>query len=157
MRRVLFLLLLLPLVAGCTYHRTVYSPLRPEDSPTGTVLQRFTMMRARTVYPFHDHEWDLNLAIPMAQVREGAEIRFPARGAMAVFSEWHHRKRRVLVVPTGTVRFVQVRADAVQAQVNMRADVPSHWQVNRLVWFRYDPLAATEMPWLSPDSANDES
>lgn len=153
MRRVSAVLLLcLPLAAGCTYHRTVFSPLRPEESPTADVLHRFTVIRARTVYPFHDHEWDLNLAIPQSQVREGGEVRFPNPDAQAVFSEWHHTRNRVMVMATGTIRFVQIRPDAVQAQVNMRADVPSRWSVNRLMWFRYDPLAATEMPWIRPDS-----
>ncbi|HET7229272.1 MAG TPA: hypothetical protein VFJ16_04685 [Longimicrobium sp.] len=152
MRRLIPLLLLLPLAAGCTYHRTVYSPLRPEDSPNGQVLHRFTMIRARTVYPFHDHEWDLNLLVPEAQVREGAELRFPGDAAQAVFSEWHQNRRRVVAVPTGTLRFVEVRTDAVKAQVNMRADVPGGWSVNRVVWFRYHPLAATEMPWIRSDT-----
>lgn len=154
MRRLIPLLLLLPpLAAGCTYHRTVYSPLRPEYTTSGQVLHRFIIIRARTVYPFHDHEWDLNLVIPEAQVREGTELRFPGDGVQeAVFSEWHHGRRRVVAVPTGTIRFVQVRPDAVQAQVDMQASVPSHWQVRRLVWFRYDPMAATEMPWIRPDS-----
>jgi hypothetical protein len=156
MRRLILLLLLLPLAAGCTYHRTIFSPLRPEDSPSGQLLHRFTIIRARTVYPFHDHEWDLNLAIPEARVREGVEVRFPGDDAMAVFSEWHHRKQRVLVAPTGTVRFIQIRPDAVQAEVNMQADVPGHWQLRRLVWFRYDPMAATEMPWVRPDTTEDD-
>jgi hypothetical protein len=116
------------------------------------VLQRFTVIRARTVYPFHDHEWDLNLLVPQAQVREGAEVRFPGDAVRAVFSEWHHTRPRVLAVPTGTLRFVQVRDDAVQAEVNMSANVPSRWSLRRLVWFRYSPQAAVEMPWLRPDS-----
>jgi len=157
MRRILTAVLLcLPLAAACTYHRTVFSPLRPEDSPTGEVMQRFTVIRARTVYPFHDHEWDLNLVVPQAQVREGAELRFPNDQSMAVFSEWHHRKQRVLVSPIGTIRFVQIRPDAVQAEVNLRANVPGGWHLRRLVWFRYDPLAATEMPWIRPDTAQDD-
>jgi hypothetical protein len=71
---------------------------------------------------------------------------------MAVFSEWHHPDR-VFMQPTGTIRFVQIRPEAVQAEVKMEANVPSHWRVNRLVWFRYDPMAATEIPWIRPDSA----
>ncbi len=150
------LLLCAPLLAGCTYHRTLFSPLRPEDSPTGEVVHRFTMIRARTVYPFHDHEWDVSLLVPQAQVREGVELTFPGTGATAVFSEWHHRRPRVRVAPVGTVRFVQVRPDAVQAEVSLRADVPSGWRLRRRVWFRYDPLAATEMPWVRPDTADTE-
>src|SRR5215218_1004885 len=149
MRRLIPILLLL---AGCTYHRTVYSPLRPEESVRGgEVLHRFAIIRARSVPLLVDHEWDLNLAIPQSQVRAGTEVRFPSHGVYAVFSEWRHPDR-VMALPTGTVRFVQVRPDAVQAQVDMEADVPSHWTVHRLVWFRYDPLAATEMPWIRPDS-----
>lgn len=152
MRRASALLLLcLPLAAGCTYHRTLYSPLRPEETPTGEVMQRFTIIRARSIPLFYDHEWDLNLAIPAADVREGMEIRFPGSRAHAVFSEWHHPDR-VMAVPTGTIRFVQVRPDAVQAQVDMTANVPSRWSLRRLVWFRYSPQAATEMPWVRPDS-----
>jgi|GEM_PF-2707754 len=156
MRRVFQrLVLFIPLVAGCTYHRTLFSPLRPEESASGEVMQRFTIIRARTVYPFHDHEWDVSLVVPQARVREGAELRFPGDGATAVFSEWHHRRQRVLVAPTGTVRFVQVRPDAVLAEVNLRADVPSGWHLGRRVWFRYDPQAAVEMPWVRPDSARE--
>jgi hypothetical protein len=157
MRRIFTAVLLcLPLAAACTYHRTVFSPLRAEDSPGGQVMHRFTIIRARTVYPFHDHEWDVSLVVPQAQVREGVELRFPGDGATAVFSEWHHRRQRVLAAPTGTVRFVQVRPDAVQAEVDLRADVPGGWQLRRRVWFRYDPLAATEIPWTRPDTDDEE-
>ena len=30
-------LLCLPLLGACTYHRTLFSPLQPEDTPTGEV------------------------------------------------------------------------------------------------------------------------
>lgn len=149
MRRLIPILLLL---AGCTYHRTVYSPLRPEESVAGgEVLHRFTIIRARSVPLLYDHEWDLSLAIPQSQIRVGNELRIPGDNVMAAFSEWHHPDR-VYTQPTGTIRFVQVRPDAVQAEVKMQANVPSHWRVNRLVWFRYDPMAATEIPWIHPDT-----
>jgi hypothetical protein len=147
-------LLCVPLLAACTYHRTLFSPLQPEDTPTGEVYQRFAMIRARTVYPVHDHEWDLNLAVPASLVREGGEVRIPAEHVQAVFTEWHHGRERVMARPTGAVRFLQVRRHAVQAEVDLRADVPSGWHVSRRVWFRYDPLAATDMPWIEPDTAS---
>lgn len=146
-------LLCLPLLGACTYHRTLFSPLQPEDTPTGEVYQRFVIIRARTVYPFHDHEWDLNLALPASMVREGVEVRVPGDGVHAVFSEWHHTRDRVIAQPAGVVRFVQVRRDAIQAQVDLRADVPGGWRVNRRIWFRYHPLAATDMPWIYSDTA----
>jgi hypothetical protein len=148
------LLLLIPLVAGCTYHRTLFSPLRAEDGPSGEVVHRFTMIRARSVPPFVDHEWDLNLAIPASRICEGGEVRVPGAGVVAVFSEWRH-PGRVVAVPTGTLRFVQIRPDAVQVEVNMSADVPSRWSVRRLVWFRYDPQAAVEMPWIRSDTTGE--
>lgn len=156
MRRVVPILLAASLAAGCTYHRTLFSPLRPEDAPgNGEVVHRFTIIRARSVPFFYDHEWDLSLAIPLSQVRAGNQISFPSGEVQAVFSEWHH-PNRVMAIPTGTIRFTQVLSDAVQAEVDMRADVPSHWKIRRILWFRYDPLAATEMPWVRPDSAEDD-
>ncbi|HEX8245222.1 MAG TPA: hypothetical protein VF541_17045 [Longimicrobium sp.] len=145
-------LLCLPLLGACTYHRTLFSRLQPEDTPTGEVYQRFVIIRARTVFPFHDHEWDLNLAVPASMVREGREVRVPGDGVHAVFSEWHHRRERVIAAPAGTVRFVHVRRDAVQVEVDLHADVPSRWRVNRRIWFRYHPMAATDMPWIYSDT-----
>ena len=155
MRRISAIALLcLPLLGACTYHRTLFSPLQPEDTPTGEVYQRFVIIRARTVYPFHDHEWDLNLALPATMVREGVEVRVPGDGVNAVFSEWHHSRDRVIARPAGLVRFVRVRRDAIQAEVDLRADVPGGWRVNRRIWFRYHPLAATDMPWIYADTAS---
>ena len=146
-------LLCLPLLGACTYHRTLFGPLLPEDTPTGEVYQRFVMIRARSIYPVHDHEWDLNLAVPASAVREGAGVSVPGRSVEAVFSEWHHGRARVFAQPRGSVRFLKVRPDAVQAEVDLRADVPSRWRVSRRVWFRYHPQAAADMPWLLPDTA----
>ncbi|HEU4556907.1 MAG TPA: hypothetical protein VFS20_03620, partial [Longimicrobium sp.] len=66
----------------------------------------------------------------------------------AVFTQFA-KPDRVMAVPRGTIRFVRVLPDAVQAEVNLQAEVPSKWTVRRTVWFRYSPLAATEMPWIS--------
>ncbi|HEX8904707.1 MAG TPA: hypothetical protein VF771_07700 [Longimicrobiaceae bacterium] len=145
-------LLCLPLLAACTYHRTVFGPLLQEDTPTGEVYQRFVIIRARSVFPVHDHEWDLNLAVPASAVREGTEVRVPSDHVEAMFSEWHHGRARVFARPTGAVRFLHVRRDAVQAEVDLRADVPGGWRLSRRVWFRYHPQAATDMPWLLPDT-----
>lgn len=152
MRRLLAILMLVPAVSGCHYHRTVYSPTRPEEIGQREPQHRFTMMRAVTFFPFINREWDLNLAIESEQIREGAQVQVPSSTVQAVFTQYA-QPERVMAVPTGTIRFLQVLPDAVQAEVDLRANVPSHWTVRRVVWFRYSPLAATEMPWIRPDSA----
>ena len=152
MRRLLAILMLVPAVAGCRYHRTVYSPARPEEIGTSEPQHRFTMMRAVTFFPVLNREWDLNLAIASVKVREGTQVEVPSSTVQAVFTQFA-KPDRVMAVPTGTIRFMKVLPDAVQAEVDLRANVPSQWTVRRVVWFRYSPLAATEMPWIRPDSA----
>jgi hypothetical protein len=152
MRRLLAILMLVPAAAGCHYHRTVYSPTRPEESGQREPQHRFTMMRAVTFFPFINREWDLNLAIESEQIRAGAQVQVPSSGVQAVFTQFA-KPDRVMAVPTGTIRFLRVLPDAVQAEVDLRANVPSQWTVRRVVWFRYSPMAATEMPWIRPDSA----
>lgn len=151
-RNIALVLLCFPLVAGCHYHRTVYSPTRPEESGQREPQHRFTMMRAVTFFPFINREWDLNLAIVSEQIREGTQVQVPSSTVQAVFTQYA-QPERVMAVPTGTIRFMKVLPDAVQAEVDLRANVPSQWTVRRVVWFRYSPLAATEMPWIRPDSA----
>jgi hypothetical protein len=150
-RKIVLVLLCLPLVGGCHYRRTVYSPTRPEESRTREPQHRFTMMRAVTFFPFINKEWDLNLAIPSNKIHEGTQVEVPSSTVQAVFTQFA-KPDRVMAVPTGTIRFVRVLPDAVQADVDLRADVPSKWVVRRRVWFRYSPMAATEMPWIRPDT-----
>jgi hypothetical protein len=151
-RKISLVLLCLPLAGGCHYHRTLYSPTRPEESGQREPQHRFTMIRAVTFFPFINREWDLNLAIHSDKIREGAQVEVPSSTVQAVFTQFA-RPDRVMAVPTGTIRFLRVLPDAVQAEVDLRANVPSKWAVRRTLWFRYSPMAATEMPWIHPDTA----
>ncbi|HEU4558154.1 MAG TPA: hypothetical protein VFS20_09905, partial [Longimicrobium sp.] len=77
-RKIALVLLCLPLVGGCQYRRTVYSPTRPEEIGTREPQHRFTMMRAVTFFPFINREWDLNLAIPSTKITEGTTVEVPS-------------------------------------------------------------------------------
>ncbi|HYH83110.1 MAG TPA: hypothetical protein VEX86_25165 [Longimicrobium sp.] len=156
MRRVLpIFLLLLPLASGCVYRRTLYSPVLLEESGLEAPAHRFAMIRAVTVFPLLGRQWDLNLSVPSAMVKEGTEVRVPATGVHASFSEWR-KPDRVAAPVTGRIRFVRVLPEAIQAEVDLRADVPSKWTLRRVMWFRYSPQAAKEMPWLRDSDDDDD-
>src|ERR1044071_3762994 len=116
-RKISLVLLCLPLAGGCQYHRTLYSPTRPGERGRREPQHRFTMIRAVTFFPFINREWDLNLAIHSDKIREGAQVEVPSSTVQAVFTQFA-KPDRVMAVPMGTIRFLHVLPDAVQAEVD---------------------------------------
>jgi hypothetical protein len=131
-------LLVLPLLSGCIYRKTVF---HPGASATGVPVHTFTVIRSIVYFPMVGHEWDLNLSIPSERVRAGEEVRVPGPGVTASWME-AAEARRITAAPVGHIRIRRVRPDRVQADVDLRNEGRSGWRLRRTMWFRYQAPAA---------------
>lgn len=130
--RLAAVLLVLPLVSGCIYRKTVFRPASAGGQPVHT----FTVIRSVVYFPLVGHEWDLNLSIPSERVRPGEEVLVPSPGVSARWTEayepGHHS-----ATPTGRIRFRRVLPDRVEAEVDLRTEGRAAWRLRRRMWFRY--------------------
>src|SRR5215207_5587468 len=114
--RLAAVLLVLPLVSGCIYRRTVY---HPGASATGEPVHNFTVIRSVVYFPPAGSQWDLNLSIPSERVRAGEEVMVPSPGVSASWTESYEVGRNS-ATPVGRIRFRRVRPDRVEAEVDPR-------------------------------------
>ena len=131
--RLAAVLLLVPLVAGCIYRKTVF---HPGPSATGVPVHTFTVIRSVLYFPMVGHQWDLNLSIPSERVRAGEEVMVPSPGVTASYSEVFEAGG-ITASPVGRVRIRRVLPDRVQAEVDLRTEGRSAWRLRRRMWFRY--------------------
>jgi hypothetical protein len=129
--RIAAVLLVLPLVAGCIYRRTVFRP----PSATGEQVHTFTVIRSVVYFPMVGHQWDLNLAVPSERVRAGEEVLVPSPGAWASYVESYEAGRNT-ATPVGRVRFRRVLPGRVQAEVDLRTEGQAPWRLRRTMWFK---------------------
>lgn len=135
--RLAAILLVLPLVSGCLYRRTLF---HPDVSSAGVPTHTFTVVRSVVFFPPAGAEWDLDLRIPSERVRPGEEVTFPSPGVSASYrAVWEAGGRTA--TPMGRIRFRRVRPDRVQADVDLRTEGRDPWKLQRTMWFRYQQPA----------------
>jgi len=126
------LLLVLPLVSGCIFRRTVY---HPDMSTAGVSTHTFTVIRSIVFFPPAGAQWNLDLRIPSERVRPGEEVTFPSPGVSASYrAVWEVGGSTA--TPTGRIRFRRVRPGRVQAEVDLRTEGRNPWRLRRTMWFR---------------------
>jgi len=135
--RLAAVLLVLPLLSGCIYRKTVF---HPGMSGTGEPVHTFTVIRSVVYFPLVGHEWDLGLSIPSERVRPGEEVRVPSPGVGASWREVYEAGGSS-ATPVGRIRFRRVRPDRVEAEVDLRTGGRSPWRLRRRMWFRYQAAA----------------
>ena len=131
-RRLAAVLLVLPLFSGCIYRRTLFNP---DASTAGVPTHTFTVIRSVVYFPPAGRQWDLNLSIPSERVRAGEEVTFPSPGVGADYKESYEVGQN-RATPVGRIRFRRVRADRVQAEVDLRTEGQRPWRLRRTMWFR---------------------
>jgi hypothetical protein len=131
--RIAAVLLVLPLVSGCIYRKTVFHPGTPGS---GEPVHTFTVIRSVVYFPMVGHEWDLNLTVPSERVRPGEEVTVPSPGVRASYVESFEAGHNS-AAPVGSIRFRRVLPDRVEADVDLRTEGRAAWKLRRRMWFRY--------------------